>query len=224
MKMMAIVLGRALPAVAVLAACGIAGLFGLELARTQAQGEIYRERLGELSTNYAGLVDRYNVAVRQSAVTELLVERGADNGGLTLAVIVRDAMGERKRIETPYDPSGEIYVDFVVIEGRVWIRRVFDANTRPSDAVIIDPAVADVQWSMDGSGYGKAVYRSLGEGRWAVSVTGSGALSLSPVDGEGEIALVAPPTLTPMEEIEAQAEAKAESIGWRDVLGRLLGG
>ena len=115
--MFKLIIGRAIPAVAVMAASGVAGLFGLELTRSRAESQIFKERLEALTDEHAGLIERYNTAVRRSAVTELMVEDGE------LSVIVRTRTGELDRVQTPYDPTGEIYVDFALIDGRVWIRR-----------------------------------------------------------------------------------------------------
>ncbi len=209
---------------AVLAAVGVVALAGLHMLRADAAQQIYKDRLIELGETYTSVVEQYNTAVRQSTVTELVVEPAAgQTGPLTLAVVVRDAAGERKRIETPYDPSGEIYIDFVVLDGRVWIRRVFDDRTPPSEAVVIDPAVADVQWSMDGSGYGKAVYRSLTEGRWAVSISGNGSLTLAPVTGPTPPDLVHPPEIVDFEAIVREADASAQEVRLSDVLRNFLG-
>jgi hypothetical protein len=106
-------------------------------------------------------------------VTELVVEDGR------LSVAIRDAGGAIRTIETPFDPSREIYVDFVVLDGRLWIRRVFDDRTPPEQGVLVDPALAEIDWSEERAAYGKATYRALGPGRWIVSVTGDGSLGLA---------------------------------------------
>ena len=66
-------------------------------------------------------------------------------------------------IPTALGPAAEIYVDYVVRDGRLWIRRVFDSETPPATAVVVDPALADIEWSAEGEAYGKAAYRALGE-------------------------------------------------------------
>ena len=136
-----------------------------------------REELGGLRGEHEELRGAYNEAVRRTAVTELLVRDGA------LSVSVRTAAGEIAQIPTPFDPRQEIYVDFVVLDGRLWIRRVFDAATPPSEGVLIEPAVVEVNWDSAGSQVGKAVYRSLSEGRWLVTVTGDGSLGLARAEG-----------------------------------------
>ena len=209
--------GRALPAVAILGATAAAGLYGLELVRSRAEASVYRDRLAALTDEYAGLRERFNDAVRRTAVTELVVDDGA------LAGVVRTQAGETKRIETAYDPANEIYVDFALVGGRVWIRRVFDAATPPLFATVIDPAVESVDWDGPGARFGQAVYRSLGEGRWVVSVSVSGALELSRAEGETPIALAPPPEVTPFNEVEAEARMEASAVTWLDLLDRWIG-
>jgi len=47
------------------------------------------------------------------------------------------------------------------------------------DALVnVDPNLAEVDWNRVGHHSGKAVYRSLTEGRWLVTVTGDGSLGL----------------------------------------------
>jgi hypothetical protein len=60
--------------------------------------------------------------------------------------------------------------------------------------MLIDPGLAEVDWSADPEGHGKAAYRSLEEGRWVVSVTGDGSLGLAraPLDAAPEL-VPAPP-------------------------------
>lgn len=209
--------GRVLPSLAVLAAAGVAGLFGLEMVRSRAESAVYRDRLAALTTDYAALTERYNAAVKRAAVTELVVEQGA------LSVAVRTDAGEIKRIATPYDPAKEVYVDFALIDGRVWIRRVFDAATPPVFATVIDPDLVEIDWEGPGASFGQAVYRSLGEGRWVVTVTGSGALALTRADDQTPVALAPPPLVRAFEEVEAEARREAERVGWRELLARVLG-
>jgi hypothetical protein len=138
-----------------------------------------QKRLQAMGRRYDALQEKYNAAVRRTAVTELLVRNG------TLSVRIRTVEGPVKTIRTPFDPQKEVYVDYVVVDGRFWIRRIFDSNTSPDDAMIIDSRYADVDWSQDKARYGKAVYRQLEEGRWVVSVTGNGALGLRKVPEDG---------------------------------------
>ena len=182
---------------------------GYRSMRHQVAADVYRQRLLELAGQYEHLRGTYNDVVRRTAVTELVVEDG------TLSVVVRDAEGVVKEIPTPFDPAGEIYVDFVVVDGRLWIRRVFDGATAPSLGLVIDPALQDVTWDKETSQVGKAVYRALGEGRWVVTVSGNGSLGLersrSPVELRS-----APPVSDP-DEIAAEVDGRVGAIGAGDV-------
>lgn len=215
---MKIVLGRVVPSLAVLAAVGVAGLYGVQLARTDAEREIYRERLRELAEQYGELRELYNEAVRKTAVTELIVAEG------TLTVRVRNAEGVVREIETPYDPRREVYLDYALVEGRVWIRRVFDEQTPPSEGVVIDPRLAHIDWDLTGAEVGKAVYRSLSDGRWVVSVTGNGSLGLVKLgDDAGAVELAPPPPVIEYEAVEEQIDAEVERVNLGDLWRRLVG-
>jgi hypothetical protein len=160
---------------------GGAGYIGYQFFQSEMAAERYRAELEEMSAAYDGLRSTYNEAVARTAVTELLVEDGA------LSIVIRTAEGEKRRILTPYDPKREIYVDYVVMGGRLWIRRVFTDQTAPQEGIVINPLVNDVDWDSENARYGKAIYRRLDEGRWIITVTGDGSLGLkraerAPVD------------------------------------------
>ena len=107
-------------------------------------------------------------------------------------------------------------MDYVVLDGRIWIRRIFDAKTAPDKALLIDPALANVEWKdKPGVAVGKAVYRSLSDGRWVVTVSGDGSLGLSKVDGPVELA--AAPQVTDHKSITDDAAREAGSITPGDV-------
>ncbi|MEN0021180.1 MAG: hypothetical protein AAF747_09885 [Planctomycetota bacterium] len=194
------------------------GVLSMEIARARVEREVYKTRLADLHLEFDALVERYNRAVRRSAVTELVVEDGE------LDVSVRSSAGELRRIETDADPSREVYVDFAVVNGRIWVRRVFDETTAPSDATLIDPELAEIDWESEEASHGQAVYRSLSEGRWVVSVSGSGAMQLvpSPIDGPAD--LVAPPRVASFEELEAEARREVGELGWIEMIRALLRG
>ncbi|MDX2115660.1 MAG: hypothetical protein SFZ24_08585 [Planctomycetota bacterium] len=199
----------------ILAAGG--GYLGYRMLRSEIAAEIYRDRLASLARDYEGLREQYNEAVRQSAVTELVVE------GSKLRVALRDRSGTIREVETPVDPSREVYVDYAVVDGRLLIRRVFDAKTPPEKAFVLDEALSDVNWNAPGAGTGKAVYRTLEEGRWVVSVTGNGALGLvrSPSDERPPL-VSAPQIRTYEQELKASDEATS-AIGWRDIWHQAVG-
>jgi len=195
-------LGRLALGLLLIATLGIAGFATFRVLETQIEADVYRERLSEISQDLEELREQFNQAVRKTAVTELWVE------GNELSVTIRAADGSRKTMLTPFDPRSEIYVDYVVVNGRLWIRRVFDESTAPDRGMLIDPNLADIDWSDEGASHGKAAYRELHDGRWVVSVTGDGSLGLAPAV-EGEPAqLSAPPPVreyAPVEEYVAAA-------------------
>jgi len=164
------------------------------LETEQAEREVRAAR-----EEYAQLEDEYNAAVKRTAVTELLVEDGK------LSVLVRTVQGVEKCIPTPFDPSREIYVDFVVLDGRLWVRRIFDDRTPPQDALVIEPMIKDIDWTQHASEVGKAVYRSLDEGRWVITVTGSGSLGLARVEQDEVIELRTTPAVKQFDEAQRGA-------------------
>jgi len=192
----------ALSVLIMLAALAVGVPVGVSYFKAQAEAEAYQQRLTDLASQHRDLVARYNEAITRTAVTELRVKDGK------LDVVVMSAAGELRRIETPYDPAGEIYVDYVIRDGRLWIRRVFDGNTPPRDATVIDPDLVDMDWQARGLNHGKAVYRSLGEGRWVVTVTGDGSLGLRQAGSAEQLELMPSPPLgeyPPAEDTSADA-------------------
>jgi len=173
-----------------IAGLSLAGLATWRLADARLEANVYRTRLAALNEDFRVLRERYRDLLRETAVTELIVEQGR------LSVSIRTAQGELRRFETPYDPAAEIYVDYVVRSGRLWIRRVFDAATPPQQGTVIDPSVAELAWEDDPElAHGKATYRALGEGRWIVTATGNGALGLAEARPGDHIVLSPPPEL-----------------------------
>jgi hypothetical protein len=201
--------------VVVLVMVAAAAGLGYRFVRADLAASVYRERLENLATEYEDLRTTYNEAVRRTAVTELVVADGE------LSVHVRSAAGVLNDIPTPFDPSGEIYVDYVVLDGRLWIRRVFDARTAPGDGLVIDPVVAEVDWDSEAARHGKAVYRRLGEGRWVVTVTGHGSLGLERADGPAE--LVPAPEVNEYAEETEQADDEVGRLGPADVWAWVTG-
>lgn len=203
---------------AALGAVVVLGVVGLRLARADAAERVYRARLESLAADYEGLRTNYNEAVRRTAVTELVVTGG------TVTALVRSAHGAIAEIPTTADPSREVYVDFALVDGRVWIRRVFDSATRPEDATVIDPRLAEVDWEGPTASVGQAVYRTLGDGRWVVRVSGDGALGLEKVPDDAVISLAEAPPVRSYDEVQAEVEQTVRAVGWRDVLGAVVGG
>ena len=209
---------RALWLILVTAVLAAGALAGYRVVRAEIAADIYRARLAELVADYESLRETYNRAVSRTAVTELVVADGR------LAVRVRSAAGVLREIPTPFDPAGEVYVDYVVQNGRLWIRRVFDADTAPADAVVLDPEVDDPDWDAPGARFGKAVYRSLGPGRWVVTVTGDGSLGLARARDSSAVQLPPPPQIRDFEQIATEADQRADQIAAADVWRRLFHG
>jgi len=201
-----------------LAALAVAVPVGMRYVKARAEAKAYQQRLTDLATSHRALVQRYNEAITRTAVTELRVEGGR------LDVVVMSAAGELRRIETPYDPSGEIYVDYVIRDGRLWIRRVFDGNTPPRNATVIDPELVDLDWEANNLNHGKAVYRSLSEGRWVVTVTGDGSLGLRRASDADELPLMPAPPLGEYPPSEDASQNAGKPLGTFDYLRALPGG
>jgi hypothetical protein len=212
-----------------LGAVALIGVAGLRLARADAAEQVYRARLESLAADYEGLRSSYNRAVRRTAVTELVVKDG------TVTALVRSAHGPIAEIPTGADPSKEVYVDFALLDGRVWIRRVFDAGTRPEDATVIDPRLAAIDWlgeeTLEPQGstparataIGQAVYRTLGEGRWVVRVSGDGALGLERVSEDAMVSLEEAPAVWSFDEVQSEVRDEVGKVGWREALGAVIG-
>ena len=194
-----------------LAAGCTSGYFWL---RSRIAVAVYRNRLDELSTSYESLRGRYNEAVSKTAVTELVVRDGK------LSVNIRTIEGVVRSLPAPFDPAGEIYVDYVVIAERLWIRRIFDDKTPPSQGMLIDPELANLKWDMESMPCGKAVYRRLEEGRWLITVTGDGALGLAKIADDAGVILAAAPPVRDYSKIHARIRRELDAISpWEMICG-----
>ena len=202
--------------VLVLVVLGVFLMLGLQAIKRHVAEDIYRQRLSALQADYTHLVGQYNEAITRTAVTELLVEDG------TLSVIIRTAQGLDKTIKTPYDPREEIYVDYVLIDGRLWIRRVFDAKTPASDGLVIDPTYGAIDWEQRGAKHGKAVYRRLTEGRWSVTVSGDGSLALAPIAEGAEHLLSPAPPIRDYEPLDESVQKRLDEISLLEAVKSLF--
>jgi hypothetical protein len=202
---------------AIVGATVVVGFVGMRFAKADAANAVYQSRLRDLSTEYETLRSQYNQAVRQTAVTELVVENRA------VTVQVRTIEGTVETIETDANADKEIYVDFALLEGRLWIRRVFDADTPPSQATLINPKLADIDWDQENALVGQAVYRQLGEGRWVVNTSGDGALALTQVPADQIVNLAPPPEIHDYDEIQSQINEEMDKVSWRDVFASVVG-
>jgi hypothetical protein len=198
------------------AAAIIAAYLGFQWLESRIETGIYRDRLRDLSQTYEQLRSQYNQAIRRTAITELVVENHR------VSVAVRTADGQRKTTPTPFDPANEIYVDYVVIDGRLWIRRIFDAKTTPENAIVIDPHFESVDWDSKTALHGKAIYRSLDDGRWVITVTGDGSLGLTRLDSDLAPTLAPPPPVKDYPQLENEIDHEIDRIGFTDVLRRMF--
>lgn len=196
----------------------IGGFFGYRFVRSDIEADVYRERVRALAMEYEALRSSYNEAVRRTAVTELIVK------DRRLTVRVRSAAGVLREIGTPFDPYDEVYVDYVVVDGRLWIRRVFDASTPAASGLVIDPVADGVDWDDPKALRGNAVYRRLDEGRWIVTVTGDGSLGLMRAVSNEPVELATAPPVREYEEILKEADARIDQIGAGEVWRRMVGG
>ena len=192
------------------------GWQGFRLLEARVAAEIYRERVVELVASYEKLRSEYNEAVLRTAVTELLVADGS------VEVSIRTAEGVLRTIPTPYDPDRELYVDYVVLDDRLWIRRVFDEDTPPGSGVVIDPSLVKVDWHAKGALHGKATYRKLDPGRWVVTVTGDGSLGLARSTNGEPAELSGPPPVRDYPQVEDSVRDALAALGPREVLEKLI--
>ncbi|MEM9064835.1 MAG: hypothetical protein AAGB51_05035 [Planctomycetota bacterium] len=208
---------RLINGVALVGLTGGASYMGYQYLEARESADIYRDRLTELNESYEDLRRLYNTAVERQAVTELLVRDD------TITVLVRNPGGVVEEIATPYDPRGEVYVDYVVADGRLLIRRVFDELTPPASGTVIDPAVEFVDWADPRMLQGQAVYRQLDEGRWIITVTGNGSLGLVRAGDAGDVGeLVSEPEIADFSSLPEEADAEVERIRVGELLQRLV--
>ena len=146
--------------------------------QTLAVAEAEAERAA-LENALAAEQTRNERLLARTALTLLEVEPDG------VSLLIARADGSHERVETPFAPEREIYVDYVVTQGRVLIRRVFDDRTAPREGVVVDPQLVAVDWeALDPRSHGRAVYRRLSEGRWMVTLNGAGALGLEPAPAD----------------------------------------
>jgi hypothetical protein len=198
-----------------LVALGASGTAAYAFGRTQVVEAIYRERLAAALEAHRALRAKYARAVSETAVTELEVDAEG------VAVVVRTVEGELARVDTEVDPRGEVHVDYVVIDGRLHVRRVYDDATPPRAATVIDPRLARVDWEAPQVARGLSVYRGgLTPGRWRVTTTGNGALDLVRAE-DAPSELASPPPVRRFEEVEREVERQVADISALEVLSRL---
>lgn len=196
----------------------LATLAGYRFVRADVEASVYRERLASLAGEYESLRSQFNDAVRRAAVTELLVK------GDAMTVRVRTPAGALREIPTALDPSREVFIDYVVKDGRVLIRRLFDDRTPPERGLVVDAELIQVDWDDPGLERGQTVYRRFTEGRWVVTVSGSGAMGLRRVGEVDDIELVSAPTVREFETLDRQARDELRALSAGDVFRRFFSG
>lgn len=192
---------------------GILVVLGWQWGRQGIAQQIYRERLEAMQHEYTQLQARYTLLARKSAITELEVDE------TSVTIVVRNDLGELTRLTTSLNPELEIYVDYLVLHGRLWIRRVFDSSMSPDQATYVDPTLTGMNWpeTQESLDYGKAVYRHLTPGRWVVTATGNGALGLAQLD-KADPTTLAPDGFTLLDNHLMHSTADAvEEVHWIDV-------
>ena len=205
---------------------GLVGVCCVALWR-QSRGNIaaaiYRQRLQEVSRRYSQLADMYNDAVRKTAVTELVLEDGR------LSVVVRTAAGVVETIPTHLDASQEVHVEYLVQDGKLWIRRVYtlsdpDPGGRAHASVaMINPGLAEPPWSSDPNLQGLSVFRKeLSEGRWMVTATGNAALALKKLPPGQRCELASPPEVRDFATIEKEVDDELARLGLADIAQNLF--
>ncbi|MEM8737585.1 MAG: hypothetical protein AAGG38_03795 [Planctomycetota bacterium] len=190
--------------------------FAYQVLRSGIAAEVYHDRLVELNEDHHQLIDHYNQAVTRTAVTELLVDDGS------VSVNVRTADGKLESHPIDADPEHPLYVDYVVKDGRLLIRRVFDSRSVPDDAGVIDSKLLDLDWADPTVRHGQAIYRKLTDGRWIVTVSGDGSLALAKVDADTPVDLLPSPAVREFDPVEA-TQNRIKQITPADIFTRYFG-
>lgn len=195
----------------------LVSLVAYRLVRSHVADDIYRQRLREANERYTALASTYNDAVKKTAVTELVVY---EDGSVCVAFVNEDGTEEIK--QTPFKMGSEVFVDFMVVDGKTFFRRVFDENTPPKEALVINPLKKS--WEQSGeTARGKAAYAKLTEpGRWTVTLSGNGSLDIAKKDKDAEpTRLMPPPDVKNYDEIEAELNDTINDITPADVFQRV---
>lgn len=208
---------RALVAIALLACASVALTMQYQSMRSGIEADIYRRRLETLARDYESLRSTFNEAVRRTAVTELVVKEGK------LSVRIRTAAGVEQEIPTTFDPTTKVYVNYIVSNGRLWVRSIYDEAAGPRGEMVIDPALGNIEWSPED--YGLAVYRPLNEGRWVITITGGGSLGLKHLEeADPSPDLASSPPVRSYDEMQGEIDAEVGTISIKDIWDRVLRG
>lgn len=195
-------------------------LLGYKFARTSIAADYYRDRLREELAKAEAMRQTFNEVVKKTVITELLV-----NEDDSVCVVFVAADNTERVVNTPFKKGAEMNVDFIRREdGRLFLRRIYDENTKPKEALFIDPDLQTVDWKP--ATRGNTTYTQLNQtGRWIVTVSGGGALELTKADDKIKREPLKPlPTIKEYAVIEKEISAKVEEIGFTDVMQALFGG
>lgn len=205
-----------------IALLGLALFAGYHVVKTQVESDEYQKRLITLRNDYENLRGAHNEAVKKTAVTELLVNEDG-----TVCVVFVTMNGEEKVVPTQFKMGTEIFADFIMIEGTAYFRRVFDENTKPVDALYIDPQLQTVEWkkATEDRPTGNIAYALLDEpGRWVVTVTGNKSLDIRKKnEDEAPTVLVPNVKVKDYSQVEKEVNESISKITFGDVMGKLFG-
>lgn len=177
------------------AGLALAAVAGWEIYRRDNAVQAAEARAASLARQLAEVREERQRLLARTGIT--LIEVDDD----MVRLLVARADGSLQVIPTPYSPDGEIFVDYVVHQGRVLIRRVFDESTSPREAVVVDPALVEINWeALDPRSHGRTVYRQLAPGRWMISISGAGALGLERLDDTAPTPFIQPSQIPPGED------------------------
>jgi len=203
----------------------LAVFLGYSVVRTNIAADLYRDRLREAVKENEAMRQTFNEAVKKTVVTELVV-----NDDETICVVFVSADNTEHVVPTPFKMGAVLWADCIVQDGKLFLRRVFDDNTAPINALFIDPVVQTVDWKRAGpSGKVPQGIAANGEinakGRWVVSASGQGALELKKADDAAPRQPIARDLqVRDYKEIEKQITTKVDEIGPTDVWKSLFGG
>ncbi|MFN3168285.1 MAG: hypothetical protein ACE37H_14595 [Phycisphaeraceae bacterium] len=194
----------------------LAAVAAYHWAKASVAQDVYRDRLVGLQDDYQRLAEQYNQAVTPRPVTELWVEDGE------VCVVVRKGE-DIVRVPTDFDVrTNEVYVDYILADQRLLIRRVFEMNkltgVPPNKIVTIDKDLLEVDWDPQRVPYGLSLsFSGREDGRYLISATHNGSLSLKPIDENAEVRLTTRPPIKQFDPVDEQAHASVDAIGIGDV-------
>lgn len=134
----------------------------------------YEQKLKTVITQYNRLLDTFNTVVDKTIITEIKVEDG------NVFAIIRNYHRLRKKIPLKVSLKYPVYVDYIIKDNSIILRRVFDAVTPPSKAHNIVSNL-DVNWDDKSFKYGKAIYKKFSTNKnaiYQITVTGNGSLGI----------------------------------------------